>query len=426
MARNGSGNYSLPSGNPVVPSTVISSTWANNTLNDIATALTQSIANDGQTTPVADLPMATFKHTNVGNAAQRNQYAAAGQVQDSSLQWLTSVAGTDTITASIAPGPAAYTAGQTFRFVSAGANTTTAVTLNINGLGAKSVTKLGTTALLVGDIPAGAVISVTYDGTQFQIVGIATSKSASSGPGNSPFGIRNKLINSLCLLNQRGYVSGTATTGANQYTIDRWRVVTSGQNISYVNGGGYGIVTAPAGGLEQPISADEIDGGTYFLTWNGTATATVNGTPVTNGGSIAITANTQVTVRFISGTFDHPQFEIGGITPYQHIDTSIENLRAFRYAFGEGANSGGMSGVCTATGATVTVKFPTTMRVAPTYTHLANGTLLDGLGGLATTNSSGTSNGGTSSGRIDVVAAGTTAGRGAVVVGVAYIWSAEI
>ena len=268
-------------------------------------------------------------------------------------------------------------------------------------------------------------MQVTYDGTQFQLTGITTS-SASSGPRNSPFGIRNKLINSLALLNQRGYVSGTATTGANQYTIDRWRVVVSGQNISYVNGGGYGIVTAPAGGVEQPISADEIDGGTYFLTWNGTATATVNGTAVTNGGSIAITANTQVTVRFISGTFDHPQFEIGGVTPYQHIDTSIESLRAYRYAFGEGSNSGGMSGVCTATGATVTVKFPTTMRVAPTYTHFANGTLLDGLGGFATTNSSGTSNGGTSSGRIDVVAAGTTSGRGAVVVGLAYLWSAEI
>ena len=34
------GTYSLASGNPVVTGTTISSTWANNTLNDIATALT--------------------------------------------------------------------------------------------------------------------------------------------------------------------------------------------------------------------------------------------------------------------------------------------------------------------------------------------------------------------------------------------------
>jgi hypothetical protein len=50
MSRNGSGTYSLPAGNPVVTATTISSTWANNTLSDIANSLTQSIAADGQTT----------------------------------------------------------------------------------------------------------------------------------------------------------------------------------------------------------------------------------------------------------------------------------------------------------------------------------------------------------------------------------------
>lgn len=132
-------------------------------MSDIGTALTQSIANDGQTTPVANLPMATFRHTNVGNAVNRNEYAAAGQVQDSTLQYLTSVAGVDTITASITPSPTAYVAGQTFRFVAAGANTTAAVTLNINGLGAKNVTKLG-----IGSLQSGMVVEVIYDGTQFQ------------------------------------------------------------------------------------------------------------------------------------------------------------------------------------------------------------------------------------------------------------------
>jgi len=44
MSRNGSGTYTLPAGNPVVTGTTISSSWANNTLSDIATALTGSIA----------------------------------------------------------------------------------------------------------------------------------------------------------------------------------------------------------------------------------------------------------------------------------------------------------------------------------------------------------------------------------------------
>ena len=49
MSRNGSGTYNLPAGNPVVTGTVIASTWANNTLADMATAISGSIAADGQT-----------------------------------------------------------------------------------------------------------------------------------------------------------------------------------------------------------------------------------------------------------------------------------------------------------------------------------------------------------------------------------------
>lgn len=175
MSRDGSGNYVLPAGNPVTTGTTISSTWANGTLTDVGTALTQSIAKDGQTIPTANLPMGGFKHTNVANASARTDYAAYGQVQDSGAQYLTSVSGADTITASVT-GLAAYAAGQTFRFVSAGANTG-AVTLNINALGAKAVTKVGTTALAAGDIPSGAVVEVVYDGTQFQMLGLASTGS---------------------------------------------------------------------------------------------------------------------------------------------------------------------------------------------------------------------------------------------------------
>jgi hypothetical protein len=66
MSRNGAGVYTLAAGNPVVTGTTISSTWANNTLSDIATALTQSLAKDGQTTPTANIPMGSFKLTGLG------------------------------------------------------------------------------------------------------------------------------------------------------------------------------------------------------------------------------------------------------------------------------------------------------------------------------------------------------------------------
>lgn len=179
MSRNGSGTYSLPAGNPVVTGTTISSTWANNTLSDIASALTASIAKDGQTVATANLPMGGYKHTNVAVAASTTDYARADQVTNSSLNYLTSVSGTDTITANALITPGAYAAGQTFWFISAGANTG-AVTLNVSGLGAKDVKKNGNTALAASDIPSGAIVTVVYDGTNFQLIGLAANTAVSA------------------------------------------------------------------------------------------------------------------------------------------------------------------------------------------------------------------------------------------------------
>jgi len=66
MSRNGSGTFTLVAGNPVVTGTTISSTWANNTLTDIATALTGSIAADGQTPITGALQMGGNDIQNAG------------------------------------------------------------------------------------------------------------------------------------------------------------------------------------------------------------------------------------------------------------------------------------------------------------------------------------------------------------------------
>jgi len=65
MSRNGSGTYTLPAGNPVVSGTVIASTWANTTMNDLASAMTDSVAADGQTPMTGPLNMNSNKVTNL-------------------------------------------------------------------------------------------------------------------------------------------------------------------------------------------------------------------------------------------------------------------------------------------------------------------------------------------------------------------------
>jgi hypothetical protein len=48
MPRDSSGNYSLPAGNPVASGSTITSSWANSTFNDVATALTDSLDRNGR------------------------------------------------------------------------------------------------------------------------------------------------------------------------------------------------------------------------------------------------------------------------------------------------------------------------------------------------------------------------------------------
>jgi hypothetical protein len=50
------GVFSLVAGNPVVTGTIVSSTWANNTLTDIATGLSTAILKDGTQTATAQIP----------------------------------------------------------------------------------------------------------------------------------------------------------------------------------------------------------------------------------------------------------------------------------------------------------------------------------------------------------------------------------
>jgi hypothetical protein len=173
MSFNGSGTFVInSSGQPVVANTVISSTVFNALTADLATGLSTCITKDGQTTPTANIPMGTFKFTNLGVGSAATDSATLGQVQASTTKLVT-VSGTDTITGTMTPALTAYASGQMFYFVAGGANTG-AVTLNIDGLGARNMTRHGSTALVAGDILSGEVCVVVYDGTRFQLLNPAS------------------------------------------------------------------------------------------------------------------------------------------------------------------------------------------------------------------------------------------------------------
>ena len=78
--------------------------------------------------------------------------------------------GTDAYVLTLSPALTSYAFGQVFdiKFTNA---CTGVCTLNINGIGAKNILKNGSLALKSGDILAGQVFSLFYDGTQFQLIG---------------------------------------------------------------------------------------------------------------------------------------------------------------------------------------------------------------------------------------------------------------
>jgi len=82
---------------------------------------------------------------------------------------LITVAGTNTLTGAATPALAGYAAGAQYSFIAQNTNTG-AVTIDIDTLGVKSITKFGTTPLVANDIIAGALVLIEYDGTRFQLL----------------------------------------------------------------------------------------------------------------------------------------------------------------------------------------------------------------------------------------------------------------
>ena len=134
MARNGSGTYSNPYPN-FVSGTVISSSEVDANNSDVATALTQSIAVDGQSTVTASLPMNANKFTGLAVGAAATDSLNLGQAQAEAMIWCGTAGGSaNAITLSPTPAITAYAAGQRFVWMASGSANTGATTVAISGL----------------------------------------------------------------------------------------------------------------------------------------------------------------------------------------------------------------------------------------------------------------------------------------------------
>ena len=191
---------------------------------------------------------------------------------------LATVSGTANAIA-LTPSPAisAYASGQQFSFI-ATANNTSTVTVAVSGLVAKSLTQNGSTALAPGNILSGALVTILYDGTRFQLMTSVLAGSAS----------QNFAMNA-------GTVAGTlAVTG----------VTTLSGNT------GIGMVPGTTLAVAKTVDGFTGDGnrGELYLTGNSTFGSGIEINPTGAGGTkwgIIATANSSPAGGGVLGFFNN-------------------------------------------------------------------------------------------------------------------------
>lgn len=180
MSWNGSGSFNrqFSWAADKAASIDISSSRMDSDTNDITSnGFGNCLTRDGQGVPTANLPMAAFKHTGLGNGSARTDSIALGQVQDGLVNWVAAGGTADALTATFSPAVTAYADGELFFVRAAHPNATTTPTLNVNSVGAQTITKLGGAALVAGDIAgnlAECIFRYNLANTRFELLNPAT------------------------------------------------------------------------------------------------------------------------------------------------------------------------------------------------------------------------------------------------------------
>ena len=152
----------------------------------------------------------------------------------------------------------------------------------------------------------------------------ATGPTGPTGPVGPALNA-NVLINSDFRINQGGYVSA-AVLASGSYGHDQWKAGASGGDYSFTQLKSSTQITIAAGkSLIQPIEDVNVVGGSYVLSWTGTAQARSGVNTSTPSGTYAaspllITGQTAGTVRsieFNAGTLGTVKLETGSTaTPF--------------------------------------------------------------------------------------------------------------
>jgi hypothetical protein len=215
MPRNGSGTYTLPAGNPVVAGTTIEATWANTTLNDVATEMTGSLSRAGSGGMTGPLRL------------------DAGSAAVPALAW-----STETTTGLYRAGAndvrLAVATSDVMRWQAAGVSVT-------GTLGVSAAVTLSTTLAVTGAATLSSTLAVTGTTTLTGAATLTANPTLSAGTANGV----------LYLDGSKVATSGSALTFDGTYfTANGLRLAgTDVTNTIYQATGALGITTGTAAGI---------------------------------------------------------------------------------------------------------------------------------------------------------------------------------
>jgi hypothetical protein len=248
--------------------------------------------------------MGTYKITGLGAGTAATDAVRLGQLQNFSTSTLITVAGTDTITGTVSPSLTAYTAGQIFSFV-VGTTNTGAVTLNIDGLGAKAVTRTGAIALVAGGMVTGQVALVEYDGTRFQLL--------------DPNAFTDLLVSGA--LTYGGVTLTNAVTGTGKMVLDTSPTVNNPTVTNYVE-------TVQALGTVGASSTLALTSGTVITATLTASTPCTFTMPTATAGKSFILILTQAATGMTTATFTSVKYP-GGTAPTITATASAIDIISF-------------------------------------------------------------------------------------------------
>jgi hypothetical protein len=232
------------------------------------------------------------------------------------------------------------------------------------------------------DISYAAVPYSSVTGTPTLGTAAATDSTAYVS-SSANLGMKNKIIDGGFIVNQRGYVSGTALS-AGSYGHDRWKAGAGGGTYTFTQGalGVNTTITITAGTVVQVIEGCNLpEGGTYVLSWTGTAQGRLNGGTYGASGTVTIAgwvAGTNLNVEFSTGTCGSVQLEKGSTaSSHDHRPYGTELALCQRYYQLVSSIVGAGN---TATQLAATTPFQVQMRAAPTLGVQGVIQLSDGTG----------------------------------------------